>query len=715
VTQPTKTSASRQTPWQTWSAIPRRLGSLRLAVCLLPLFAAVLFLGAWVESRHDRETAAELVYRTWWFGLLLGLLGVNIFFAAVKKWPWKRHQTGFLITHVGLLSLVAGGLVDSLFGTAGTFTLIDSGDRVAASYGPHTTDHLIERSAEILRIGRIKRPTEVVEVPFRPGPVPWGSSEPPPQRSDGLTTVLTALARPLGGNWSCDLGNGARLEVVAYHPHVRVRPYGPHAKGRTFPAVQVQLAASQMGLLPPFWVAYHPRGQTTRRGPALIEMLAASSRPEHLEEFFHPPKHEHLGKEGQLVIGLQGKVYRLDVEKARQSEAAVVTPSGITVRLGRYLPNWQDRSGEQRSPTDPAVTFVLQGQVGPPVEVVTTARRAGELDPVRPRGAPVPLLPPDLWAWYHPPDYRYGTNLEDRTIAAVSAWSFAWLVPCAQPLAGGPAAFVAASAETRITARSGAAALRGLLQFAAAADGRLCYRTFRGNDENFVLESTGTVTQGGGWQRAWGAMNFRFEVAEYLPHAGLGPYFEPTAEDNAAAEGQKTAALFCRLTTTAGQHDFWLGRTEEAAAEVQLGGEHFSIGYHPLVRNLGFEVALLQAEETTDPGSSRPSSQSSLVAIHDRGAAAPAVPQEITLNEPLTHNGYKVYQSSLQVVGRDSQGRPIHRVTFMVNRDPGLYLKYAGSILLALGIACMFYMRAYFFRPRPTSGAANKAPSLEIG
>jgi hypothetical protein len=35
-----------------------------------------------------------------------------------------------------------------------------------------------------------------------------------------------------------------------------------------------------------------------------------------------------------------------------------------------------------------------------------------------------------------------------------------------------------------------------------------------------------------------------------------------------------------------------------------------------------------------------------------------------------------------------------------VAHDPGLWFKYAGSVLLVLGIATMFWMRAYFFRPR---------------
>ena len=39
--------------------------------------------------------------------------------------------------------------------------------------------------------------------------------------------------------------------------------------------------------------------------------------------------------------------------------------------------------------------------------------------------------------------------------------------------------------------------------------------------------------------------------------------------------------------------------------------------------------------------------------------------------------------------------------TLTVNHDPGRGTKYAGCLLIVFGIGTMFYMRAYFFKPRP--------------
>ena len=47
------------------------------------------------------------VYSASWFSGLLALLGVNVF-CAVIRFPWKRHQTGFVITHLGILVLLFG-------------------------------------------------------------------------------------------------------------------------------------------------------------------------------------------------------------------------------------------------------------------------------------------------------------------------------------------------------------------------------------------------------------------------------------------------------------------------------------------------------------------------------------------------------------------------------------------------------------------------------
>jgi hypothetical protein len=109
----------------------------------------------------------------------------------------------------------------------------------------------------------------------------------------------------------------------------------------------------------------------------------------------------------------------------------------------------------------------------------------------------------------------------------------------------------------------------------------------------------------------------------------------------------------------------------------------------------------------------------------DRAAAAEAEQIPITLNEPVnfadpnTGLSYRMYQESFQGPFKpgnetfDEAAGPTDRdelweSVLTVNYDPGRGLKYFGCLLIVAGIATMFYMRAYFFRP----AAANSLNPL---
>ncbi|MCS7033433.1 MAG: hypothetical protein NZ561_05490, partial [Phycisphaerae bacterium] len=97
--------------------------SLRLAIVVILLLAAYLAVGAWYEARFGGRAARLMVYQSAGFYAVLALLALNVLAAAIVRFPWKRHQSGFLITHLGIEVLLLGCLIDARWGVDGRLIL----------------------------------------------------------------------------------------------------------------------------------------------------------------------------------------------------------------------------------------------------------------------------------------------------------------------------------------------------------------------------------------------------------------------------------------------------------------------------------------------------------------------------------------------------------------------------------------------------------------
>ena len=104
-------SSDQPVPEKGTFGLLRALGSLRLAVVLIATFTVLLVWATFVENRYGVEAVKFGIYGTWWFATLGALLALNIFSAALVRFPWKKQQTGFLTTHLGLLVMAAGFLL----------------------------------------------------------------------------------------------------------------------------------------------------------------------------------------------------------------------------------------------------------------------------------------------------------------------------------------------------------------------------------------------------------------------------------------------------------------------------------------------------------------------------------------------------------------------------------------------------------------------------
>lgn len=101
----------------------RFLASLQLAVILLVVFAVLLGAATFYESHTSAEDAQRLIYQSTWFDFFLFLLGVNVFCAAISRFPWSKKHIGFVITHLGILVILIGSVITRKFGVEGQLVL----------------------------------------------------------------------------------------------------------------------------------------------------------------------------------------------------------------------------------------------------------------------------------------------------------------------------------------------------------------------------------------------------------------------------------------------------------------------------------------------------------------------------------------------------------------------------------------------------------------
>ena len=106
-------------------AIIKILGSLAFAVFLIGALALVLMVSTSLESAYGTPLAQKFIYEAGWFDVFLALLAVNIVCSTIARWPFKKRHTGFIITHIGILLLLAGSFLSRRLGVEGQMALYE--------------------------------------------------------------------------------------------------------------------------------------------------------------------------------------------------------------------------------------------------------------------------------------------------------------------------------------------------------------------------------------------------------------------------------------------------------------------------------------------------------------------------------------------------------------------------------------------------------------
>lgn len=170
-----------------------------------------------------------------------------------------------------------------------------------------------------------------------------------------------------------------------------------------------------------------------------------------------------------------------------------------------------------------------------------------------------------------------------------------------------------------------------------------------------------------------GWMGLKFRTVQYFPKSKVQYEYKKLEKPNA---NSVSAARF----KFNGQ-DYWLGLN----TALELYGEDvvYFITYGNKRIDLGFPVTLERFDMEKYQGTEMAASYKSVVTIPDLGVT------EISMNEPLKYKGFTFYQASFQ---QDKMGQPIGSV-LSVNRDPGRFWKYLGSLMIVVGSIMLFYFK----------------------
>jgi len=300
------------------------------AITLLVLLGAVLIFSTIYESQFGTAAVQHLVYKTWWFLGLLGLIFLNVLFASLVRLPFKKEQTGFHITHIGLLIILFGAMLTCVVGREGRLGLQEG-----------------EKGESFV--------TDMEQVAF------W------PEGAQQATIIERQFSPQIRKHpWKKVLDGGpVELAIDDYAPDSRLEvSYGSDGDNYN-PMAEISFAGS-MGKQTA-WIA--PGGEM-QVGPAQIRFEEISD-PKKFQALLNPPKPQAVKAQGkgELVIQLPGqsKPARFSIEDILKKEIKI-PGSALSVKGIQYYPyalvEGSQLVNHSDDPVNPAIEFEVRGPKG---------------------------------------------------------------------------------------------------------------------------------------------------------------------------------------------------------------------------------------------------------------------------------------------------------------------------------------------------------------
>jgi len=640
-----------------WQRAPifKFFASIKLAVVLLAVLIIAAIAGTIWESSFDAKVARAYVYQAPWFNLWLLLLGANLIVSALSRWPWRKHHVAFLVTHLGIITLLTGSLIGRIFGIEGTITLfkgnpptnrllvdehqlrVHDSDGVLKAYRaefvhhPPTPQHPRDLGA-LAGGGRLSMIDYAEAIDAKLNPRPLDSGGTPALHF----TIKTAMMGQQLESWllADDAQNGsfamglANIELKrgkarvgnAGHPEPRM------LSGSRDP-VEVTEKLSQ-------------RDPSTSLGMTEIDLeesiFAFAKMPDQISHVakggstgtkisLAQPKN---GDKGQLTISVAGKTQTIDVARNLQRDVAIEETQFIA-RIENYWPDFRIEDGKPGSvsdaPNNPAVVVIIRG-----------------------RGSPIALAPEA-----HGNKQAVSTNGGPSTMPLV-----------APPMDEGSP---------------------NHLTIFFADDGGISYelRSRKLGDSSGTLELNKPLVTG------WA--DWELVIDRVMPHAERWMDFTPAKSSNA---NELPDGVRVRVQQNGEAFEQWVPAGWQITVPTTPNPIGVTYGWRSLPLPIALE--LLDFEVARNEGSDAPAGFKSTVRVST--ANGESATGQCWMNNPFSFPGawWRIW-SGLTFKMSQASWNPenLGQSTIQILRDPGWLLKWIGSLLVVTGVFMLFYVKKF--------------------
>ena len=636
-------NSAGQPAWQR-NPIFEFFASLKLAVVLLAVLIVAAIVGTIYESSFDAKVARAYVYGAPWFNIWLVLLGANLACSALSRWPWRKHHLAFLITHLGIITLLIGSLIGRIWGVEGTITLFK---------GESPTNRLLvdQRQLRVHDIDGIVKgfPAEFLHHP------------PSPQHPRGLG----------------QLASGARLSIIDYAPAVDGKLNPKPLEDGGAPALHFTISTAMMNQHLESWLLADDSQHGNfsmglaniefKRGTAPTSTSASTATSTRLGE----------ATAGQAItnqeVEMEESIFAFS--RAPDEQIGRVAKGGSTGAKVRLLPPTSGNKGE---------VAISLGEKEARFDVAANLGREIGID-----GTPFTLKIHDYWPDFRIENGKPGSLSDQPNNPAVLVTIRGRGVPTAAlPDSHGIGKQTTATGGPPAMPAPGEEASNHLTLF-SADDGTISYELVSRKNGT----STGKIETNKPLPTGWA--DWQLIVDKTMPHASAWMDFRPLKSDQASATSPDLPdGVRIRVQQNGQVLEQWVPAGWQIT--VPTSSEATMVAYGWKIISLPIALELLDFEVKRNEGSDSPAGFKSTLRIST--ADGETTTGACWMNNPFSYPGewwhtwtgltYKISQASWNPEN-------LGQSTVQILRDPGWLLKWIGSLLVVIGVFMMFYLQPY--------------------